>query len=334
MTTANITYRKNPLYSERDSPETPRLFAELDLSGFGIETKVENLAIYYRNLQKPVGAVRVVYTTHIAGLPLQAGNLYRLKDIIDEMLRVLIRFERLPEYVFQVKDNAWPIYHPPGQYLTSYPGGPVFSTSNIADLRYWLGNHFKSLGRIQHRREMGLLYLSPGDLQLYRPQCVVRIPGEENPDIPIFPDPYDGGFRLIAPINSISLTKPFDSGKGILSIYKAVEEYLLKHKQLSKPYKTTIRKLVVKDWETLQKQLTVNPKKLTFKRDVGEGKKSFSLPIFTHEDKFITGRINRLGGVVLFFAPSIEELRTAVGNDLSSYDAISDPDDVELVATK
>jgi len=327
-----MTYKKNPLYSERNSSTTPRLFAELDLSGFGVGTKVDNLAIYYRNLKKPVGAIRVVYSTHLAGLPLQAGNLQRLKDIIDETLRVLIRFERLPEYVFQVGNNAWPIYHPPGQLITSYPGGPVFSTTNIADLRLWLGNHFKSLGRIQHRREMELLYLSPSDLQLYKPQCVVRMPGEDNPDIPIFPDQRYGGFHLIAPINSISLTKPFDAGKGILSIHKAVEGYLLSHKQLSKPYETTIRKLMVRDWDVLQKQLTVTPHKLSFVRDIGEGKKTFTLPIFNNnDDEFVTGRVNRLGGVVVFFASSSEALRTAVGKDLASYQAISHSDHVDLI---
>jgi hypothetical protein len=331
MSTITITYRKNPLYSERESPQEPRLFAELDLRGFGVDAKVENLAIYYRSLKKPVGAIRVVYTTYIAGLPLETGNLQRLKEVINETLRVLVRFERLPEYMFQVKENAWPIYHPPGMLLTSYPGGPVFSTSDIASLRVWLANHFKSLGRIQHRREMGLLYLSPFDLQLYRPQCVVRIPGEENPDIPVFPDPNAGNLRLIAPVNSISLTKPFDSGKGILSIHKAVEDYLLERNQLTKSHQTTVRKLALKDWESLQKQLTPYSEKLTFLRDMGEGEKQFTLPVYNDDETFITGRTNRLGGVVLFFSSSPDSLRQSVGEDLSSYGAIKSPEEVLCV---
>jgi hypothetical protein len=327
MTTVTITYRKNLQYTDSASQEQPRLFAELDLSGFGVEQRVENLAIYYRQLEKPVGAVRVVYTTYIAGLPLETGNLQRLKEVIDETLRALIRFERLPEYVFQVGENAWPIYHPPGQLLTRYPGGPVFSTGDIASLRVWLAEHFKSLGRIQNRREMGLLYLSPYDLQLYRPQCVVRIPGEENPDIPVFPAPNANALRLIAPVNSISLTEAFDSGNGILSIHKSVEAYLLDHKKLSNAYQTTIRKLTLKDWERLQTQLSLHDFQIRYRRDLGE----VAQPIFKQNSTFVTGRVNRLGGVVLYVSLGLDSLKQSVADDLASYGAIKSPGAVKLL---
>jgi hypothetical protein len=331
MTTVTITYRKNPQYSE-NTLEQPRLFAELDLSGFGIDKKIENLAIYYRQLEKPVGAVRVVYTTYVAGLKLETGNLTRLKQAIDDTLKALIRFERLPEYVFLVGENAYPIYHLPGQLLTRYPGGLVFSANNIASLRVQLADHFKSLGRIRNRHEMGLLHLSPYDFQLYEPHCVVRIPGEENPDIPVFPDPNEGSLRLIAPVNSISLSEPFDSGAGILAIHKAVEKYLIEHNQLSDTNETTIRKLKAGDWEKIQNRLTPYSHVITYDRNTDQGPKKITQPVFAVDDSLITARINRLGGVVLFFAATLEHLQQRVGEDLSSYGAVPSPDMVSTVS--
>ena len=174
---------------------------------------------------------------------------------------------------------------------------------------------------------MGLLHISPYDLQLYRPQCVVRIPGEENPDIPVFPDPHEGILRLIAPVNSISLTEPFDSGRGILSIHQSVEEYLIEHKKLSKSHKTTIRKLTVKDWEALQKQLPSHPYQIMYKRDLG----TITQRVFKSNGSFLTGRTNRLGGVVLFTSHNLNGLKESVGEDLYSYRAIDSPSAVQLL---
>jgi hypothetical protein len=332
MTTVTITYRKNPLYIENDSATEPRLFAELDLNGFGVETKVKNLAIYYRKLEKPVGAVRVVYTTYIAGLPLETGNLTRLKQAIDDTIKALIRFNRLPEYVFQVGDNAYPIYHLPGQLLTRYPGGLVFSSDSIARLRVQLADHFKGLGRIRNRREMGLLYLSPFDLKLYAPYCVVRIPGEENPDIPVFPNPNESSLRLIAPVNSISLSEAFASGTGVLSIHKAVEQYLIEHNQLTDTNETTIRKLKADDWEKITTHLTPQMHTIAYSRKTDEGLKKIYQPVYAAGDSLITARINRLGGAVLFFATNLDHLQKRVGDDLSSYGAVPSPEAVSVVA--
>jgi hypothetical protein len=332
MTTVTITYRKNPLYTDQNTATEPRLFAELDLSGFGVETKVKNLAIYYRQLEKPVGAVRVVYTTYIAGLPLETGNLTRLKQAIDDTLKALIRFNRLPEYVFQVEDNAYPIYHLPGQLLTRYPNGLVFSADSIAKLRVQLADHFKGLGRIRNRHELGLLYLSPYDFKLYAPHCVVRIPGEENPDIPVFPDPNESSLRLIAPVNSISLSEAFDSGAGVLAIHKAVEKYLIEHNQLSATNETTVRKLKSSDWDNMKTHLTPQTHAITYRRETDKGLKKISQPVYAAGDSLITARINRLGGAVLFFAADLDYLQKCVGDDLASYGAVPSPDAVSVVA--
>jgi hypothetical protein len=331
MTTVTITYRKNPLYAE-GSNEQPRLYAELDLSGFGIRKKIKNLAIYYRQLDKPVGAIRVVYTTYVAGLPLETGNLTRLKQAIDNTIKALIRFDRLPEYVFQVEDKAYPIYHLPDQLLTRYPGGLIFSANNIASLRLQLADHFKSLGRLRNRRELGLLYLSDYDFRLYEPHCVVRIPGENNPDIPVFPDPNNKSLQLIAPVNSISLCESFDSGAGIISIHKSVEKYLIENNKLSDTHETTIRKLKARDWEQIQKILTPYSYVITYQRDTDHGLKKITQPVFTIDDGLVTARINRLGGAVLFFAATLDHLKKRVGDDLSSYGALSSPDMVSAVS--
>jgi len=331
MSKVIITYRKNPLYSEHNAPEQPHLFAELDLHEFGVETQVRNLAVHYKSLKKPVGSVRVVYSTNLAGLSFEAGNLTRLKQLIDDTLKALIRFERLPEYFFRVGENAYPIYHLSGQLLTRYPGGLVFTDTSIARLRVAIADHFKNLGRIKNRRELGLLYLSPYDLKLYEPQCVIRIPSESHPDIPVFPDPNEGPLRLIAPVNSISLTEAYSGGDGVFAIHKTVEKYLIDHKLLADTDGTTIRKLKAGNWDKIEKRLTLYSQVITYKRDPGEGKTRITQPIYSLDDGLVTSRVNRLGGVVLTFGPSTDVLQKRVGVDLSSYGAINSPD---LVATE
>ena len=325
MSKVIITYRKNPLYSDVKAAEQPRLFGELDLRELGVETRAK-LAIHSRWLDKPIGAVRVVYTTRLAGLSFETGNLTRLKQAIDDTLKSLIYFERLPEYFFRVVGNAYPIYHLPGQLLTRYPGGLVFSDTSIARLRVAIADHFKNLGRIKNRREVGLLYLSPYDLQLYEPQCVIRIPSESHPDIPVFPDPNEGPLRLVAPVNSISLTEAYSGGDGVFAIHKAVEKYLIDHKLLADSNETTIRKLKAGNWEKIEKRLTPYSQVITYKRDLGAGETRITQPIYSLDNNLVTPRVNRLGGVVLTFAPSTEILQKRVGSDLSSYGAIESPD--------
>ena len=329
-----VTYRKNPLYSKHHSAEQPRLFAKLDLHELGVETQVKNLTIYYKKLEKPVGPIRVVYTTYLAGLALEAGNLNRLEEAIDDTLKTLIRFGKLPEYLFQVDENAYPIYHLSNELLTRYPGGPVFETEDIASLRAWLADHFKRIGRITNRRDLGLLYLSPFNLGLYAPHCVIRTPDKEDPDIPVFPAPSEQGFHLIAPVNIISIKVPFDGHKGVLAIHREVENYLLEHKRLPNKYATTIRKLPSAYWEKLQLTLTPHPSQLSFFRDLGEGMTLHTLPVYKEDDSFITGRINRLGGTVIYFATDLSKLQRCVGEDLASYDAIDHPDDVKIASSK
>jgi len=273
----------------------------------------------------------VVYTTRLAGLSFETGNLTRLKQAIDDTLKSLIYFERLPEYFFRVGDNAYPIYHLPGQLLTRYPGGLVFSDTSIARLKVAIADHFKNLGRIKNRREVGLLYLSPYDLQLYEPQCVIRIPSESHPDIPVFPDPNEGPLRLVAPVNSISLTEDYAEGDGVFAIHKAVEKYLIDHKLLADSNETTIRKLKAGNWGKIEKRLTPHSQVITYKRDMGTGETLITQPIYSLDDNLVTSRVNRLGGVVLTFAASTDVLQKRVGTDLSSYGAIKSPD---LVATE
>jgi hypothetical protein len=109
----SITYHKNPGYSDANAEVQPRLFAELDLSNMGIREKVDQLAIYFKKLSNPVGPIRVLYSTSIAGLTIEAGNLSRLEQRIAEMIKQLVRFQCLPEYLFQVGENGqWAASHP------------------------------------------------------------------------------------------------------------------------------------------------------------------------------------------------------------------------------
>lgn len=329
MNTGIVTYRKNPLYEEHNSHEQPQLFAELDLTSMGVDDKVRNLPIFYQMLSKPVGPIRVIYTTNIAGLNFEAGNLRRLEAIIADMVKILIRFESLPAYVFQIDDNAWPIYKLHDELVTRYPGGPVFSAEDIGSLRVWLAEHFKELGRIQHRREMDLLYLSPFDLQLYAPLFVLRTPGETIPDIPIFPLPRDHFLHMTAPVSRESIDMPYDYPTRVFEIQAAVGEQLAQQGILQSPLESTIRKYSLEAWEMLSESLLPYGQSLTYIRQRDGERFRQTLPVYRYQDLLIIGRVNRINRVVLYAAADLPELVQRVGQDLFYYGAIEDPSNIQ-----
>ena len=124
----------------------------------------------------------------------------------------------------------------------------------------------------------------------------------------------------------------FDNHKGILAVHQAVENYLLERKRLSGKYATTIRKLKASCWEKLQTALTPHSRQLTFFRDMGQGTQRHILPVYKEGETYITGRVNRLGGTVIFFASDLRKLQRCVGEDLASYGAIDHPDDVKYLS--
>jgi len=168
MSDLKIAYRKNPAYTGNGTG--PRFFATIDLRPYGVKgemIEVTELPVFFKRLEKPIGPVRDVYSVYPAGLPVERGNLHALQSILDGYLKVLIRFDQLPEYVFRVGSTAWPIYKLGDELVTHYPGGPVFRAFTIQDLRKWLANHFKGTGRVENAGDLEVFSLSPADLQLY-----------------------------------------------------------------------------------------------------------------------------------------------------------------------
>ncbi len=326
-----ITYHKNPEYSDLAAEVEPRLFAELDLSNLGIREKVERLAIYFKKLANPVGPIWVLYHTSIAGLPIEAGNLFRLEQRIEEMIGHLARFECLPEYLFQVGENAWPIYAVNRQLITRYPGGPVFSSEDIASLRVWLADHFKSLGRIRNRREMNLLSLSPFDLKLYAPYCVLRTLDEELADIPIFPRFDQRGLRLAAPINGTSISVAYEGGLGVFKLWDAVAEELIREGRIAEASEITLRKLPGEAWEMLKGGLAPIASQFSYLREREGQTRRLYLPVYRTNHGLIASRLNRVGRAVIYQAPDLQKLHNRVGEDLHYWGHIDRTSEIELL---
>jgi len=331
MASLTITYHKNPLFSEATSAVQPRLYASLDLQAYGIDYVVERLPIFYHQLSKSTGPIRVVYSTRIAGLPIETGNLGRLEYLLNDVLKVLIRFQRLPEYFFQVGDRAWPIYHLDNQFLTRYPGGPVFNAASVPELRRWLADHFKGTGRIPNRKALHLLYFSPFDLGLYAPYCMFRVQDEKIDDIPVFPIQNIQGNRLMAPINGQVLTTPFADHQGVLALCRLVGEHLVKTGKSSNRFIVSIRKLPLVAWEYICSKLSKAPVEIMYFRRVNAKFHRTQLEVLTDGDSLYTGRLNRLGRVTVFSAGNSRNLQRQVGEDLYRYQAINSPDAVRLL---
>lgn len=331
MSTLAITYRKNPLYSEGDLDE-PRLFAAIDLSRYGVETKITDLPIYFRRLDKPVGPIRVVYSTQVAGLALEKGNLESLVSVLDTCLGALIRFERLPEYVFHVGTNAWPIYQLPGQLVTRYPGGPVFSAPDIAELRIWLADHFQHIGRIQHRRELGILYFSQSDLQLHPPNCTLR--SVTMPDIPVFPTKTGQSTELAAPVNGHTVTVPVKEGTAIFDLHWKVGQYLMNRGRLEDPCDLTIRKLSADTWITVREGLERYGQALGYYAEVEGRLRHRQVPVFTNGRRLVAARQHDTGRISLHLGPDIRSLQQRLGRELVQAGTIGSPDAVQIGAAQ
>ncbi len=330
MSTLSITYRKNPQYVDGAINE-PRLFAVIDLSGYGVAEKITDLPIYFRQLERPAGPVRVVYSTRVAGLLLERGNLESLVTVLDGYLGALIRFERLPEYVFHVGTNAWPIYRLPGQLVTRYPGGPVFSAPDIAELRIWLADHFMHIGRIQTRRELGILYLSHSDLQLHPPDCTLR--SLRTPDIPVFSTKNGQGKQLVAPVNSRSIAVPTNNGEELFDLYRIVGEYLVRRGRLTDLYELTIRKLAVESWARAKATLMPFDRALSYHTEVDGRLRRKEIPIFANNQMMMAAQVNRLGRMSVYLGPDVRALQTRLGQELYQQGIIGSPDAVRIVSS-
>ncbi len=330
MARLKVTYRKNPAYAEHNADLQPKLYARLDLSGFNITGAEPEIPIYYRKPAKPMGPIRVIYRTLICGLPVETGNLTRLEERIEEFLATLVRFERLPSYFFQVQRKAYPIYQLEDQFLTRYPGGPVFSAEAIPVLRRWLADHFKRVGAIQSRKELTLLYLSPHSLSLYAPVCFFRAPGTDVDDMPLFLAETRSEAGLFTPVNSRTLNAPFENWQGLIRLHSLVGHYLQNEGLVPDPSLLTIRKLLPNAWRTLEQSLTGIQRSLTYVRSNGAGFQRMIHPIYSADEVFIAARNTSAKRVTLYAAHSLTDLQQRLASDLIGYGVINSRGDVQF----
>jgi hypothetical protein len=322
MSKLAISYRKNPPY-DQGHLDAPRLFATIKLAQYGIDARVTALPIYFRNLERFVGPLRVVYSTRIAGLDLEAGNLEALATTIDSFLNALVKRDRLPTYVFNVGDSAWPIYRFGDELVTRYPGGPVFGEASIAELWIALADHFKHIGRIESRRDLGILYFSQVDLQLYAPEFSLRFPTAA--DIPVFPVANGHGPELIAPVGRQVLRLAFRDGEEIVAMYRLVAGELVRRGQLAGPYDMSIRKLANERWAQASRHLKPTGRALVYHAEERGRLDREHLPILSDGSGYMAARQSRPSRVTVYAGPDLEALQARVGEELYGRGVINSP---------
>lgn len=321
-TRVQVTYRPNPAYHEEGNG-VPRLYATLNLKGFGLDETIGGLPIYFRHLERPFGPIRQVYSTCVAGLPVEKGNLNSLELTLDLYLDALIHFGRLPVYLFQVRDRAWPIYRLYDQLVTRYPGCPVFSGDSIGELRNVLAEHFRVAGRIRSCQELSVLALSRADLQLIPPICMFRAPGVA--DIPVFPEDTDGGLRLVAPVNARALSVPLGRGGDILKLHQVVGAYLLRKGVISSTAELTIRKLTEPTWDNVRRDLQGSEWTLAY-HESGDGRlKKRIVSVHANGRLLVAVRKNGVQQRALHLGADLDVLRRQLGGELHREGRISSP---------
>lgn len=331
MSKIAISYRKNPAYLQ-ESAQGPRLFASINLGQYGISGRVTDLPIYFRNLDRPTGPVRVVYSARVAGLEVEAGNLEALADTIDVFLSALVRQERLPVYVFNVGDSAWPIYRFSDELLTRFPGGPVFRAASIAELWIVLADHFKRSGRIGSRRELGILYLSPDNLQLYEPLFSLRT--STVADIPVFQVAADGGAALFAPVGDVEPRVLLGDGDEVIEIYRQVGRALTSRGLLAGPYDMSLRKLPDTRWEQTKRLLQSANQAIVYYAGDGPRLARRQAAIYSDGAGLMAARRSRPNRVTVYAGPSPQSLQERMGEELHRRGIINSPGAVYLASTR
>jgi hypothetical protein len=327
MRESHITYERNPQYTFGEG-RMPRLFASIDLSRYGLEGRIQRLPIYFRMLDRPVGPIRQTYSTSIAGLYLEKGNRISLEKSIAVYLGALIHFGRLPEYVFRLGDNAWPIYRLPDQLVTRYPGNPVMGAETIGELRNALADHFKTMGLIRNRKEVEILLFSRHDLQLYSPVCALRTDGIA--DIQVFPVHNGQGTTFTAPMDTTTISVPENDALGILDLHQAVGEHLIRQGKLREYVALTVRKLSADSWGSLRAALQPYGIALAYRDGDGGRSVKRSVPVFANGKNLCAARANRLTQTTLYVAPGIRDLQKQLGDELHRLGKIRKPDYVTV----
>ena len=323
MTRIRLTYQPNPAFEAGRSGNSPKLFAGIDLSPLGADEQIVDLPIHFRQLSRPIGPVRQLYRTCVAGLTIERGNLNSLEQSLDLYLDALVHFGRLPDYLFQVGQRAWPIYRLPDQLVTRYPGSPVFSGPSIGQLRVALADYFKATGLIQQRKQVTILHLSRADLQLYAPTCVLRAPGLY--DVPVFPVRNGRGSLLVAPVNSDTIQVPLTGAASLLKLHAAASEYLLAKGRIDSPWALTVRKMNPPIWQGLQAALTPADRMLAYHHRQERRLVKRHLPVLANGRVLVAGRTNHLGRTAVHIAPDIYELQSRVGQELYTEGKLPSP---------
>lgn len=323
MSRLRITYHDNAAWTEGSATE-PRWFASLDLSGYGATDRIDALPITVMSIRGAADPDAAIYATSVAGLRLERGSLALLEKTLDYYLGSIMHYGRLPEYLFQLGEKAWPIYRLEDKLVTRVPGRKTFTAESIGELRVELADYLKDAGLIDYRKEMALVYLARNDFQPYAPICMLRAPGMA--EIPVFRDKEEV-VHLVAPINGTTIYTDLAGGEGILLLPSIVGNHLKAKGKLDDADAVGVRKLAASTWAIVKKFLRPYERPFVY-YDRSDGKRERrEIPIYIDDKrrKLVAARTNRAGRVSLHFADDIPQLQHKLGGELVDIGKVSIP---------
>lgn len=238
---------RNLEYPEHGSTKIPKYFFEIDLTPIIPRAGASRIPVYWRPNPSPHPMLKEIYSAEIAGITIEKGNLFSLKDSIPDVIQSIIDFGTLPYYYLIFPGGRIPVYHcDDNKFHIKMRGGPEFSGENVSVISKKFSDYLIDTHLIRRMSEVDIALLYWKEMRLY-PSAFILTYGE-NVWVPIF---YreDGDIKLNydvvgTPSKIYPLTDAF-------KLRREIGEELSKLRIIPTPYDLRMENVSV--WKNIEK---------------------------------------------------------------------------------
>ena len=143
-------------------------------SGFG-RTQA-GLPVYRRENPATHPVLKEIYRCEVAGKPLEAANVYALRDKVQRQLETIAPGHSLPLCYFRAPrfDYSLPVHEQGSRVVCPVLAGPKIKADGLDEIREPVARHLRTAGYLGPDEEPEVLVVRPSDLRLVPPAAVIR----------------------------------------------------------------------------------------------------------------------------------------------------------------